>query len=324
MRVWTTATTIALAMLASVTHADASDNYPNRPITLIVPFSAGSNTDTTSRLVARLLAERLGQTVVVDNRPGASGILGMQIGATAKPDGYTMTLATSGQMATYPHLYKKPAFDPAKAFIAVRASASNPFMTVFNSSKPYKTLPELIAYAKQHPDAINFGSVSVGSAGHLAAELLQQQTGIKMTHVLYRLSPPLINDLISGVLDIGFDLPNALKPQIEAGKMIPIAVATETRMKNFPNVPTFKELGYPDMTLAAWGVYLVPAGTPQPIVEKLDAALADVLKMQTVQDFYSIGDAIVLDIGHDAFPAFLTRESAKMKALVQRSGIEIQ
>jgi len=195
---------------------------------------------------------------------------------------------------------------------------------VFNPSKPYKTLPEFIEYAKKHPDAINYGSVGNGSAGHLAGELLQQLTGIKMTHVPYKLSPSLYADLLSGVLDIGFEFPSSMKANIEMGKVIPVAIASDARMKNFPNVPTFAELGYPDMKIAAWGVFLAPAGTPAPIIEKLDTALAEVLKTTTMTEYYSVGDSLVLDIGRDKFPEFLARESAQMKVLVERSGATVE
>lgn len=324
MKIMTAVATAALAILASASLASAADDYPSRPITLIIPFSSGGNSDASSRLIARLLSEKLGQTVVVDNKPGAGGILGMEIGAAAKPDGYTLTFSSSGQMAIFPWLYKKLTFDPAKSFVAIRAGASNPYLMVFNPSKPYKTLPEFIDHAKKHPNTINYGSVGSGSPGHLAGELLQQLTGIKMTHVPYRLSPSLYADLLSGVLDIGFEFPSSMKGNIETGKVIPIAIAGDVRMKNFPDVPTFAELGFPDMKIAAWGVFLAPAGTPAAIVQKLDTALGEVLKTSTMQDYYSIGDSLVLDIGHDRFPAYLAAESAKMKLLVERSGATVE
>jgi len=323
MKLWTALLAAALAVIASVAPTLAADDYPNKPITVIVPFSAGGNSDTSTRLIARLLSEKLGQTVIVDNKPGAGGILGMEIGAVAKPDGYTLIFSSSGQMATYPYLYKKLSFDPVKSFVPIRAGASNPYLMLFNPAKPYKTLPEFIEYAKKHENSINYGSVGNGSAGHLAGELLQQLTGIKMTHIAYKLSPNLYADLISGVLDIGFEFVNSMRPNIEAGKLIPIAIASEVRMKTLPDIPTFAELGYPEMKIAAWGVFLAPAGTPAPIIRKLDAALDEVLKSPTMTEYYRVGDANLLDIGHDKFPAFLASESAQMKALVERSGATV-
>jgi tripartite-type tricarboxylate transporter receptor subunit TctC len=321
MRVWKTAAAAMFAVVAMTSHTLAQADYPNRPITLIVPFSAGGNADNSSRLIARLLTDKLGQTVVIDNKPGANGIVGMEIAAAAKPDGYTMLFVSNGQMAIYPFLYKNRTLDPAKAFTAVRAGASNSYVLVFNPSKPYKTLPEFIEYAKKNPTSINYGSIGNGSPGHLAGELLQQLTGIKMTHVPYRLAPALSTDLLSGVLDIGFDFAAAMKPNIEAGRVIPIAAAADARIKNLPNLPTFEELGYPDMKMAAWGCFLVPAGTPDPIVQKLSAALSDALRSPTMTEFYSIGDSVLLDLSPDKFPQFLASEQAKMKALIERAGV---
>jgi tripartite-type tricarboxylate transporter receptor subunit TctC len=311
---------VALAFAALATNAFASDDYPNRTITMIVPYSPGSAADNSMRPFTRVLSQKLGQTVMIDNKPGAGGILGMEIGAAAKPDGYTLIFGSSGPMASFTSLYKKLSYDPAKSFIAIRAGASNPYVMVFNPAKPYKTLPEFLAYAKKNPDKINYGSVGSGTSGHLGGELLQQLTGIKMTHVPYKASASQMADLLSGVLDVGFEFPSGTKAYIEDGKLIAVAMASDARMKNFPNVPTFAELGYPDMKIAAWSSFLVPAGTPMPIVEKLDAAIAQTLKDPVMTDYYAIGDSVVLDVDHNRFPAFLAGETARLKVLVERSG----
>jgi tripartite-type tricarboxylate transporter receptor subunit TctC len=312
---------IAAALVAiAATSARASDDYPNRTITMIVPFSPGSAADNSMRPFTRVLSQKLGQTVVIDNKPGAGGIVGMEIGAAAKPDGYTLLFGSSGPMATLPSLRKKLSYDPQKSYTAIRAGALNPYVLVFNPSKPYKTLPEFIAYAKKNPDKINYGSVGNGSSGHLGGELLQQLTGIKMTHVPYKASAALMADILSGVLDIGLEFPSGVKSYIEAGKLVPIAMASDQRMKNFPTVPTFAELGYPDMKIAAWSSFVVPAGTPEPIVEKLDAAILATLRDPVMTEYYAIGDSIVLDVGHKQFPAFLASEITRLKALIERSG----
>jgi tripartite-type tricarboxylate transporter receptor subunit TctC len=315
-------TLLATALLATfATPSFAADDYPNRPITMLVPFSPGSAADNSMRPFTRVLSQKLGQTVVIDNKPGAGGILGMEIGANAKPDGYTLIFASTAPMALFPSLYKKLHYDPAKSYIGIRAGALNPYMMVFNPSKPYKTLPEFIAYAKAHPDAVNFGSVGTGGTGHLGGELLQHLTGIKMTHVPYKVSTALQADLLSGVLDIGIEFPSTVKASVEAGKLRPVAIAGDARMKNFPTVPTFGELGYPDMKMATWSSFLVPAGTPLPIVEKLDAAIVEVLKSPVMTEYYSIGDSLVLDVGHKQFPEFLASETARMKVLIERTGV---
>jgi tripartite-type tricarboxylate transporter receptor subunit TctC len=223
-------------------------------------------------------------------------------------------------MATFTSLYKKLSYDPAKSFIAIRAGASNPYVMIFNPAKPYKTLPEFLEFAKKNPDKINYGSVGNGSSGHLGGELLQQLTGIKMAHVPYKASASLMADLLSGVLDVGFEFPSGVKGYVEDGKLIPVAMASDARMKNFPNVPTFAELGYPDMKIAAWSSFLAPAGTPMPIVEKLDAAIAQTLKDPVMTDYYAIGDSVVLDVDHNKFPTFLASETARLRVLVERSG----
>ncbi len=184
-------------------------------------------------------------------------------------------------------------------------------------------MAEFIAFAKQNPDKINYGSVGAGSSGHLGGELLQQLTGIKMTHVPYKVSAALMSDLLSGVLDVGFEFPSGVRANIESGKLVPVAMASDARMKNFPNVPTFAELGYPDMKIAAWSSFLVPAGTPTDIVRKLDAAIAATLRDPVMTEYYSIGDSVVLDIGHDKFPEFLAGETARLKVLVERSGATV-
>lgn len=312
---------LAVALVAvAATNAFAADDYPSRTITMIVPFSPGSAADNSMRPFTRVLSQKLGQTVVIDNKPGAGGILGMEIGAAAKPDGYTLIFGSSGPMATFTTLYKKLSYDPAKSFTAIRAGALNPYVMVFNPSKPYKTLPEFIEFAKRNPDKINYGSVGAGSSGHLGGELLQQLTGIKMTHVPYKASATLMSDLLSGVLDVGFEFPSGSRTNIEAGRLIAVAMASDARMKNFPNVPTFAELGYPDMKIAAWSSFLVPAGTPPDIVKTLDDAIAETLRSPVMTEYYAIGDSVVLDINHQQFPSFLAAETARLKVLLERSG----
>lgn len=312
---------VAVATLALLaTQTNASDDYPNRPITLIVPYSPGSAADNSMRPFSKVLSEKLGQSVIIDNKPGAGGIIGMEIGAAAKPDGYTLIFGSSGPMATFTSLYKKLSYDPAKSFTLVRVGALNPYVMVANPSKPYKTLAEFIDYAKKNPDTVNFGSPGAGTSNHLAGELLQSLTGIKMTHVPYKSSAAQRADLLAGVLDVSFEFPSGSRTSIETGKLVPLAMASEARMTNFPNVPTFAELGYPDMKIAAWSSFVLPAGTPQPIVRELDAAIHDALRSPTMTDYYAIGDSIVQDIGPDRFPDFLASETARFKALVERSG----
>lgn len=312
---------LAAALLAALATGPVhAQDYPNRPITLVVPFSAGGGADNSMRILTRILSQRLGQTVMIDNKAGAAGIVGTEFVANAKPDGYTLLFGSSGPMATYVSLYKKLSYDPVKSFVPIRASASNPYVMVVNASAPFKTLPQLIDYAKKNPEKINFGSIGSGTSNHLAGELLQSLAGIKMTHVPYKVSASQITDLLGGVIDVSFEFPSGIRPHLESGKLIPIAMTSDARMKNFPNVPTFSELGYPEMKIAAWSSILAPAGTPQEIVEKLDVAIAEALKDPAMIDYYGIGDSVILDIDHKQFPAFQASEIVKAKMLIDRSG----
>jgi tripartite-type tricarboxylate transporter receptor subunit TctC len=306
---------------ATLAGAANAENYPNRPVVWVVPYSAGSGADNSARVVARVLGDKLGQSVLIDNRPGAGGIVGTESVASAKPDGYTILFGSSGPMATFMSLYKKLSYDPVKSFIPVHTMASNPYVMLVNPSRPYKTFAEFLDYAKQHPDKINSGSPGSGTSNHLAGELLQAVAGIKMTHVPYKSSAAQIADLLSGVLDVSFEMPNGMRTLIEAGKVRPLAMTSDRRMKNFPDVPTFAELGLPDMKIAAWSSIVVPAGTPLDVVQKLDSAITATLKDPAIAEYYSVGDSLVLDqIGYREFPAYLASETAKFKALIEKSG----
>ncbi|MEZ5764045.1 MAG: tripartite tricarboxylate transporter substrate binding protein [Xanthobacteraceae bacterium] len=306
--------------LTAVTSPVSANDYPDRTVTLVVPFSPGSAADNSMRVFTRILSQKLGQTVVIDNKPGAGGIIGMEYGANSKPDGYTLIFGSSGPMATYVSLYKTLSYDPVKSFKLVRVGAANPYVMVANPSRPYKTLAEFIDYARKNPDKINYGSPGSGTSNHLAAEMLQSMTGIKLTHVPYKSSTAQQADLLAGVLDVSFEFPSGSRANIEAGRLIPLAMASEKRMANFPNVPTFAELGYPDMKIAAWSSFVLPAGTPEPIVKKLDAAIAETLKDKAMTDYYAIGDSLVMDIGPDKYPEFLASEIARLKVVIERSG----
>lgn len=302
-------------------NAAGAQTYPNRPVVWVIPYSAGSGADNSARVLARVLGDKLGQQVLIDNRPGAGGIVGTESVASAKPDGYTILFGSSGPMATFTSLYKKLSYDPIKSFIPVHTMASNPYVMLVNPSRPYKTFPEFLEYAKNNPDKINYGSPGSGTSNHLAGELLQAVAGIKMTHVPYKSSAAQIADLLSGVLDVSFEMPNGMRPLIEAGKVRPLAMTSDRRMKNFPDVPTFAELGLPDMKIAAWSSIVVPAGTPLDVVKKLDSAISETLKDPVVANYYAVGDSLVLDqIGYQEFPAYLASETAKFKALIEKSG----
>jgi tripartite-type tricarboxylate transporter receptor subunit TctC len=308
--------------LVTAAPAAAAESYPSRPITWVVPFGAGGVTDSTARIMAKAMSRIIGQSVLVDNRPGAGGIVGTEYVAAAKPDGYTILYASSGPMAVNPTLYKgRLSYDPLKSFIPVQALSQSNMLIVVNASAPFKTLPEMIAYAKKNPGKLNFGSPGQGTAQHLSAELLQTAADIKMTHVPYKTGATQMGDLMSGVLDFSIEYPAVVRPYIEAGKMRPIGMTGSKRFKSFPDIPSVAELGYPGAQNAGWSSIAVPAGTPPEVVEKLAQVVQEALKDPAVVQYYDLNDNIALsELGPDKMREYIAREIEKFKGVVERSG----
>lgn len=310
----------ALCGVVLASGASAQAPYPNRPITWVVPFGAGGVTDNSARFVAKVLSEKIGQPVLVDNKPGAAGIVGAEIVAQSKPDGYTMLYGSSGPMATFPSLYKKLSYAPLKSFIPVNGMGDSALMLVANASKPYKTMEEFIDYLKKNPGKVNFGSAGTGTAPHLVGELFQIATGTTMIHVPYKVSANLYADLLAGTIDAIFDYTVVMRPHVEAGKIVPLGMSSAQRLKSFPNVPTFKERGY-DVELTAWSSIVMPAGTPPDVVKKMSDAFAEtsrdpaVVKYNEDNDFGNLGH-----LGPDKLREFFISEAAKFKMLVEKSG----
>lgn len=312
-----------LMMTVAAVGPAAATDYPNRPITWVVPFGSGGVTDNTARIVAKAMSRITGQPVLVDNRPGAGGIVGTEYVASSKPDGYTILYASSGPMAVNPSLYKgKLSYDPLKSFIPVQALSQANMLIVVNPATPFKTLPELIEFARKNPEKLNFGSPGQGTAQHLSAELLQAEAGIKMTHVPYKTGATQMTDLMSGVLDLSIEYPAVVRPYIEAGKMRAIGMTGAKRFKGFPDAPSLAELGYPNAQNAGWSSIAVPAGTPPEIVNKLAAIVQEALKDPDVLKYYDSNDNMALgEVGPDKMPDFYVKEIAKFKTVVERSGV---
>ncbi len=305
---------------AVLSHSQAGD-YPSRPIVWIAP-SAGASSDIGARTIAPALAEWLGQPVVVENKPGAGGIISVQAAAAAKPDGYTILYASSGAMATYPHTYRKLTYDPATSFTPVHGIAAGPLVLVVNAGSPHRSLADLVAAARAAPGRLNYGSIGIGSAQHLTMMLLMQDAGIAMTHIPYRSTPAVLADLLGGSIDLMFDLANVLGPQIEAGRVRALAVSGAARLVALPAVPTFVEAGYADVVFTAWGVAMAPAGTPPAVVERLSAAFDHALRDPRVVAYHRNTGAIALtDMGPAQTAAFIAAESARIKILVEKAGI---
>ncbi|MDM0069822.1 tripartite tricarboxylate transporter substrate binding protein [Variovorax sp. J31P207] len=310
---------LALSPLA----ASAQAAFPSKPITIIVPFSAGGTTDILARVVGLYMSRDLGQPVVVDNRAGAGGNIGGQAAARSPADGYTLFMGTVGTHAINQSLYKKMPFDPIKDFAPLTRVAMVPNLLVANPSQPFKNVKEMIAYAKANPGKINFGSSGNGSSIHLSGELFKQMAGVDMQHVPYRGSAPAVSDLLGGQIAIMFDnMPSAI-PHVKGGKLRALAVTTAKRSPALPDVPTIAEAGVPGYEATSWFGLLAPAGTPAPVVAKLNASILKALADPEVKKKLAEQGAEPHGEKPEQFAAFIESETLKWGKVVKESGASL-
>lgn len=255
----------------------AQNKYPDRPITIIVPSAPGGTTDFSARLIAEPLSRALGQSVVVDNKAGASGNIGNQFVARAKPDGYTLLLAYSGYQVGNPHLFKKAGWDPIKDFAPVAMLTRAPQLLVARNNLPANNLRELISYAKANPGKLNFASSGNGSIQHIAGELFAQITGTSLTHVPYKGAGPAVQDLLGAQVDLFFTTPASVVSHIKAEKLKGLMVTTSVRLPSLPQVPTAMEAGLKDFNLDSWFALYAPAGTPAEVIQLLNTEVNKIL-----------------------------------------------
>ncbi len=274
---------VAAALLAA-SGAHAQQNFPSRPITLIVGFAAGGATDTAARIIARKLSENLGQSVVVDNRAGAGGNIAHQQIATAPPDGYTILLGSVGPLAVAPHLVKDLPYDPQKDIAPLTMGVVFPNVLVVNPNVPAKTLQEFVALAKAQPGKLEYGSTGVGSASNLAGELLKQRAGIDLTHVPYKGGGAAMPDILGGRIASYWSPPSTALPHIQTGKLRPLAVTGLVRSPSLPNVPTVAESGYPGFEATNWYAFVAPGKTPPELLERWNRELVKVLNSPDVRE----------------------------------------
>lgn len=304
-------------ILAPAIAAAAPQDYPTRTIRLVVPYPPGGPTDVVARILASGLSAKLGQTVIVDNRPGgAAGTVGSHVVAGADPDGYTLLLNQAGSLTIAPTLYKLD-YDPLKAFAPIGIVAASPEILALHPSVPAHSLAEFIAYAKSHPGKINFGTPGVGTLPHLLGEQLKLAAHITFTDVPYRGAGPAVVDLLAGRMQMMIDSSSVLLTHIQSGKLQAIAVTSDRRLPQLPNMPTFAEAGYPQLTASLWTGLLAPAGTPAPIIQKLNGVLSETLKTPQVLNAYArldVGTKIVTPAELASFMAAETRRWAKVIA----------
>ncbi|MBD8529430.1 MULTISPECIES: tripartite tricarboxylate transporter substrate binding protein [unclassified Massilia] len=312
---------LAAGILASVPFvAQAQAAFPSRALTIVVPFSAGGTTDILARVVGQYLSKDLGQPVIIDNRPGAGGNIGAQMVARAAPDGYTILMGTVGTHAINQSLYKKMPFDPIKDFQPLTRVALVPNLLVAHPSQPYKTVKELIAYAKANPGKVNFASSGSGTSIHLSAEMFNQMAGVDMQHIPYKGSAPALNDLLGGQTAIMFDNMPSVIGHVRAGKLRPIAVTTPQRSRALPDVPTIAESGVPGYSATSWFGLLAPAATPAPVVAKLNAAILKALADPEVKKKFAEQGAEPHGEKPEQFAEFIRSETAKWGQTVKASG----
>ena len=317
-------TGLLFTLVAGAPAAHAQE-FPSRPITWTVGFAPGGISDQSTRFVAKVFAEKLGQQVVVDNKAGAGGIIAAEQVAKANPDGYAILYGSSGPFGSFKSLYKKLPFDPMTSFTFIHGFGLSPLILVVPANSPFKTLKDLVDFAKANPDKLTFGSVGSGSGAHLVAELLAANAGIKMTHIPYKGSAPAMIDLLGGRLDLIFDYSIVVKPQIEAGKLRPLASTGAVRLTSHPDVPTATELGYPGVQLTAWAMIAGPAGMPQAVVDKMAKAFNEALKDPAVVKYHDDqGVTLMPDMQGARLREFAIKEQAKFKELVERSGATVQ
>ena len=295
----------------------AQTPYPSKPITMIVPFSAGGTTDILARVVGQALSTELGQSIIIDNRPGAGGNIGGQAAARAAGDGYTLFMGTVGTHAINEALYKKMPFDPVKDFAPLTRVANVPNLLVAHPSQPFKTVKEMMAYAKANPGKLNFGSSGSGSSIHLSGELFKSMTHLDMVHVPYKGSAPAITDLLGGQVDFSFQNVNAVLPHLRSGKLRAIAVTGSQRSPVLPDVPTLAESGVKGAEVYSWQGMAAPRGLPADVKSRLaKAAIVAVQQPDIRKRFVEQGLEIVGNTPEE-FTRFQAQENERWKTLIQ-------
>ena len=314
---------LAFAVLATAA-AWAQEGYPSKPVRVIVPFAAGGVADLLPRIVGEKLAQKWGQPVVVENKVGAAGNIGMAEGARAAPDGYTLLLAPTGNLTVNPTLFPNLPFDTQRDLAPVTLLAQSPNVLVVHPSVPAKSFKELVAYAKANPDKLNFASPGEGSGAHLAGELLNLEAGIKTTHVPYKGLAPAVNDLLGGNVQMMFAGISSVLQHVKGGKLVALAIASPKRNPQLPDVPTVAESGLPGFDVTSWYGIVVRSGTPQPIVRKIQRDMAEAIHGEDVKaKLAGLGLEPVGDTPEE-FAAIIAAETKKWGEIVRKAGIKVQ
>lgn len=314
---------LALAALSLAATAATAQSWPTQPIRWIVPYPAGGGADVVARTVASGIEKPLGQTIVVENRPGAATIIGATAISQAEPSGYVIGTADSGTLAYNPTLYAKLAYDPSK-FTYIGGIAKFPLLLAVNVNSPYKTVDDVIQAAKKEPGKLTAASAGAGSPHHLALELFKQRTGANLLHVPYKGAAPAIQDLLGGQVDVMFiDLAAGL-PNVKAGKLRVLAAATPERVAVLPDTPTMAEQGVSDFTAYAWQGLVAPGGLPEPVVKKLSAELDAALKSPAVSQKMLDMGVIPMPLSAQEFKAYADKERTAWAEVIKKANIKLE
>jgi tripartite-type tricarboxylate transporter receptor subunit TctC len=312
----------AIAALAAATFVSAQ-SYPTRPIKMIVPFPPAGSTDISARAVAGKLGERLGQPVVIENKPGAGGNIGTDVVAKAAPDGYTLVVGTVGTHAINPSLYSKMPYDHLRDFAPVILLSTTPNVLVVPAAFPANSVKDVIAMAKAKPGILTFASSGSGTSIHLSGEMFKSMAGLDMTHIPYKGSAPMLIDLMSGQVNMAFDNLSASMPHIKGGKLRALATTGATRSTALPDIPTVAEAGLPGYESTSWNAVYVPAGTPKEIVERLNREIRAILESPETRKFFAEQGAESGGGTPEQLAAFMRAETTKWSKVVKDSGAKV-
>jgi tripartite-type tricarboxylate transporter receptor subunit TctC len=316
-------TSVAVLAIAAGAAAQTPADYPSRPIRIIVPQAAGSGVDLQARVLAQKMGELWGQQGVVENRPGANAIIGMETAAKASPDGYTLVYAPVSSVTTNAFIYKKLPYDALRDFAPITQTTANPLGAVVNPASGIKSIKDLVERAKANPGQLNYGSFGIGNMTHLMGVLLSIAADIKMTHVPYRGQTPAITDVISGQIPLAFTTTAGVTDLVETGKLNLLATFGQERDEQFPNTPTPTEAGYPSVVVVGWSGLLAPAGTPPQIIGKLHAGMVKALAMPDVKEaILKQGSKALSSASPEAFERYIKSEAAKFHSVIKAAGLE--
>ena len=324
MRGWSASLAIALLALGVCGNVDIAraQTYPNRTITLVVPFPPGGSTSIVGRLIADKMSQLLGQSIVVDNRGGAGGTVGTKAVTKSEPDGYTLLLGYTGTLAIGPSLYRNVGYDPRKDFAPIGMIGSAPSSLVAHPSFPAKTVAELIAYARANPGKVNFGSAGVGTVGHITGEYFAHAAGIQIVHIPYKGTGPAMSDLLGGHIPISFSPVATTSGNVKAGLLRALAVTSINRSKLLPDVPTMIEAGVPGFDASLVYGLVAPAGTPPAVIERLNKALRDALVSEDVTKQLELDGTVITASTPEQYADFIDKDEKKWSELVKVSGVE--